>query len=91
MMVPEFEAAAFAAEVGIATDPVRSGFGWHVILVERRVPQQALALEEIRAPLEQQLRSERVDATVQALISASGVRTYPERIPTFAEAYGTDD
>jgi len=91
MMVPEFEAAAFAAEVGAATDPVRSAFGWHVILVERRVPPQALALEEIRAPLEQQLRSERVEATIQALISASGVRTYPERIPSFAEAYGTGD
>lgn len=89
MMVPEFEAAAFTAEVGVATDPVRSQFGWHVILVERRVPPQARALEEIRAPLEQQLRSERVEATIQALISASGVRTYPERIPTFAEAYGT--
>jgi peptidyl-prolyl cis-trans isomerase C len=91
MMVPEFEAAAFAAEVGVATDPVRSAFGWHVILFERRVPAQALALEEIRAPLEQQLRSERVEATIQALISASGVRTYPERIPSFAEAYGAGD
>ena len=91
MMVPEFEAAAFAAEVGIATDPVRSAFGWHVILVERLVPAQALALEEIRAPLEQQLRSERVEANIQALISASGVRTYPERIPPFAEVYGTED
>ncbi len=91
MMVPEFEAAAFAAEIGIATEPVRSAFGWHVILVERRVPSQALALEDIRAPLEQQLRGERVEATIQALIAASGVRTYPERIPPFAEAYGTGD
>ncbi len=91
MMVPEFEAAAFAAEPGVATEPVQSDFGWHVILVERRVPPQVLSLEEVRVQLEQQLRSERVDATIQAYIASSGVRTYPERIPEFADAYGSDE
>ncbi len=91
MMVPEFEAAAFAAEPGVATEPVQSSFGWHVILVERRVPPQVPELEEVREPLEQQLRGERVDATVQAYIASSGVRTYPERIPAFEDAYGGAD
>jgi parvulin-like peptidyl-prolyl isomerase len=91
MMVPEFEAAAFAAEPGVATEPVQSAFGWHVILVERRVPAQVLALDEVRVQLEQQLRGERVDATIQAYIDASGVRTYPERIPAFEDAYGSDE
>lgn len=91
MMVPEFEAAAFAAEPGVATEPVQSAFGWHVILVERRVPAQVLALDEVRVQLEQQLRGERVDATIQAYIAASGVRTYPERIPAFEDAYGSDE
>ncbi|MBW6456988.1 MAG: peptidylprolyl isomerase [Trueperaceae bacterium] len=91
MMVPEFEAAAFAAEPGVATEPVQSAFGWHVILVERRVPAQALALDEVRVQLERQLRGERVDATIQAYIASSGVRTYPERIPAFADAYGSNE
>lgn len=91
MMVPEFEAAAFAAEPGVATEPVQSAFGWHVILVERRVPSQVLTLDEVRVQLEQQLRGERVDATIQAYIAASGVRTYPERIPAFEDAYGGDE
>jgi len=91
MMVPEFEAAAFAAEPGVATEPVQSAFGWHVILVERRVPAQVLALDEVRVQLEQQLRGERVDATIQAYIAASGVRTYPERIPAFQDVYGSDE
>ena len=91
VMVAEFEAAAFGAEVGVATDPVRSAFGFHVILVERRVEPQTPTLDEVRQPLEQQLRSERVDATVQAIIQVSGVRTYPERIPSFAEAFGSAD
>jgi len=91
MMVPEFEAAAFAAEPGVATEPVQSAFGWHVILVERRVPSRVLQLDEVRAQLEQQMRGERVDAAIQAYIAASGVRTYPERLPSFAEAYGVAD
>ena len=91
MMVPQFEAAAFAAEPGVATEPVQSDFGWHVILVERRVPPQVLPLDEVRVQLEQQLRSERVDATIQAYIASSGVRTYPERIPEFADVYGSDE
>jgi peptidyl-prolyl cis-trans isomerase C len=91
MMVPEFEAAAFAAEPGVATEPVQSDFGWHVILVERRVPPQVLELDEVRVQLEQQLRGERVDATIQAYIAASGVRTYPERIPSFEDAYGSEE
>ena len=34
--VPEFAQGAFEAEVGVATEPVRSSFGWHVILVNER-------------------------------------------------------
>jgi parvulin-like peptidyl-prolyl isomerase len=34
--VPEFAQGAFEAEVGVATEPVQSSFGWHVILVAER-------------------------------------------------------
>jgi parvulin-like peptidyl-prolyl isomerase len=34
--VLEFAQAAFDAEVGVPTEPVRSSFGWHVILVTER-------------------------------------------------------
>ncbi len=34
MMVPAFEEAAFGAEVGTLTEPVKSSFGYHLILVE---------------------------------------------------------
>ncbi|HHT20315.1 MAG TPA: hypothetical protein GXZ74_02595 [Tissierellia bacterium] len=35
-MVPEFNDAAFSAEVGRVTEPIRSDFGYHLILVEQQ-------------------------------------------------------
>lgn len=35
-MVAEFSQAAFSAEIGKVTDPVRTSFGWHLIKVESR-------------------------------------------------------
>ncbi|HEY4223482.1 MAG TPA: peptidylprolyl isomerase [Myxococcota bacterium] len=36
-MVPEFERAAFAAAPGTMVGPIRTSFGWHLILVESHV------------------------------------------------------
>ena len=53
-MVPEFEKAAFALEVGAHTkEPVQSQFGWHVIKVEDKRQQEPPAYEQV----EQQFRS----------------------------------
>lgn len=34
MMAKEFEDAAFAAEIGVVTEPIKTDFGYHLILVE---------------------------------------------------------
>lgn len=88
-MVPEFEAAVFGAEVGMVTDPVQSAFGYHVIVVYQRTPGRTPTLDEVRGQLEQQLRGERVDVMVEAIVATSGARIYPERVPSFADAYGS--
>jgi parvulin-like peptidyl-prolyl isomerase len=88
MMVPPFEAAVFAAEVGVVTDPVRSDFGYHVILVYEKILGRTLSLEEVRVELERQVRSERVDSTIESIVANAGARTFPERLPSFDEAFG---
>lgn len=48
-MVPEFEKAAFALEVGSYTkEPVQSQFGWHIIKVEDKRAQQPPAFEQVK-------------------------------------------
>jgi peptidyl-prolyl cis-trans isomerase C len=88
VMVAEFEAAVFGAEVGVVTEPVQSAFGYHVILVDERLPERVRPLEDVRAPLEQQLHSQRVQAKIAGLVEFSGVRTFPERIPPLGTTGG---
>ena len=48
-MVPEFEKAAFALDVGAYTkEPVQTQFGWHVIKVEDKRAQQPPAFEQVK-------------------------------------------
>ncbi|MBB4185802.1 peptidylprolyl isomerase [Sinorhizobium terangae] len=53
-MVPEFEAAAFALEKGTYTKtPVKTQFGFHVILVEDKRPQAPPTLEQVEPQVRQ--------------------------------------
>jgi peptidyl-prolyl cis-trans isomerase C len=47
-MVPAFEAAAFKLKKGAFTEiPVKTQFGWHVILVEDRKKSEAPSFEDV--------------------------------------------
>ena len=63
-MVPEFEQAAFEGEVGAILPVVRTQFGYHVIQVTDR---GARPLDEVRDEIVDELRSERLQAEVEAL------------------------
>ena len=69
-MVPEFEQAMNDSATGEISDPVRSQFGWHVILVEER-RQHDMTQEAIRAQaanyLHQRKYQEELDAWLQQI------------------------
>jgi peptidyl-prolyl cis-trans isomerase C len=67
MMVPSFEEAVFALEVGEVSPPVETRFGWHVVILNDSRDQAAPALEEVREQLEEGLRQARVDAHIESL------------------------
>ncbi|WP_143315995.1 peptidylprolyl isomerase [Clostridium sp. HBUAS56017] len=58
MMVPEFEDAAFGAEIGKVTDVVKTQFGYHLILVEQKNEPKEKSFEEVKETVTGQLIQE---------------------------------
>lgn len=58
-MVPEFAKAAFALKKGqISTKPVKSEFGYHIILKEDSKDKTALSYDKVKPEIENQLKSQ---------------------------------
>jgi peptidyl-prolyl cis-trans isomerase C len=73
MMVPEFEQAVMALEPGEVSEPVQTQFGWHVVRLNEQRDQAAPELDQVRAELEQRVRTEAVDAELARLTSEAEV------------------
>lgn len=75
-MVPEFSDAAFVLDPGAYTkEPVKTQFGWHVILVEDRKAGEAPPFEQAR----QQLSSDLSGQVMQELLTDLRGKTEVER------------
>ncbi len=73
-MVPEFEQAAFAMEVGDhSTEPVQTQFGWHVIKVEDKRQQQPPAFEQVAPQIRSILLRERYFQAVEDIREAADI------------------
>ena len=76
-MVPEFEKAAFGGEIGKITGPVKTQFGFHLILVEDKKEASKRPFEQVQAQIHQQLiqgkQQEAYDAKVKELEASYGV------------------
>lgn len=59
-MVPEFSAKAFGMKKGEMTlEPVKTQFGYHVILIEDRKPKSTRSFDESKAMIEQRLKMDK--------------------------------
>lgn len=65
-MVKEFEDAAFAAEIGKVTDPVKSQFGYHLIKVEKHNEPETKTFEEVKDEVANQLLQQKNAAAFNA-------------------------
>ena len=67
-MVPEFEQAAFSQPVGETGEPVRTEYGFHLVLVTGREPGRALAFEEVREGVSERRRMRLLEERRLALL-----------------------
>ena len=72
-MVPSFEAAVVALEVGGLSAPVQTQFGWHVIILNDTRVKERPTLEEVRGELEEDVRAAAVDARIAELTTEADI------------------
>lgn len=86
-MVPEFEQAAFALEVGAhSKEPVQSQFGFHVIKVEDKRAQQPPAFEQVKEQFRSMILREKYFALVEALRAKAAVEIADPELKKAVEA-----
>lgn len=77
MMVPEFSAAAFEMEKGTySKEPVKTEFGYHVILVEDVRETKPLELTEVEPQIKANLAQQVVDQVVQELNNSAQIEKF---------------
>ena len=63
-MVPEFDEVVFKAPIGQVTEPIKTAFGYHLILVEER---KSKSFDDARAEIEQKIRPEMGQKAIEGL------------------------
>jgi peptidyl-prolyl cis-trans isomerase C len=72
-MVKPFEDAVVAAEIGKVAGPIKSDFGWHLILVKETRIAEKPTLDAMREELASELQNRAIDAHIKAVTEAATV------------------
>ena len=68
-MVPEFEEAAFALEVGTVSAPVKTQFGYHLIRVNAKTEAKPISYNEARQSIYERLVAEKQQAAYRSRVN----------------------
>lgn len=80
MMVKPFEDAVIAAPIGKVVGPVKSDFGYHLILVSETRPSQQPSLEDLREELSGAIQQKAVEAKIDELTKAAKIEKPGEKL-----------
>ena len=72
-MVPAFEKAALALEIGAVSDPIKTQFGWHIIKLNNSRLKTPPSLEDVRVEIERALKEKYISDKVRKITSAAKV------------------
>ena len=78
MMIPDFQAAVEALEVGQVSAPVQTRFGWHVIKLFETRNQSVPELATVRDELVSQIQREATRAVIDGLRASASVENLAE-------------
>jgi parvulin-like peptidyl-prolyl isomerase len=65
-MVPEFERVAFALKPGELSQPVKTQYGWHIILLAEREDGERKPFDQVKEQIKTTLRNQQLQDSVQA-------------------------
>lgn len=81
-MIPEFEEAVQALEIGDYMGPLETRFGWHLVLLNDTRMSSAPPLEEVREALEQNIQREAAQAELNRATEAATIERAYEELDT---------